>query len=390
MKVPKQKRSQAAPVSRAERQPAGDAQRRVDEGPHQRAQRDRLAQLQADGNRNGLPESLRSGIESLSGLDMSDVRVHRDSARPAQLQAHAYAQGSDIYLAPGQEKHLPHEAWHVVQQKQGRVRPTMRLPDGAVMNDSAALEGEADSMGSAAIVAGRYAPPEPVRAQAPAATVAQGVLWVITDKEKMPETTEKDIERLKGGSGLPASDFATMEHSGRRKHANAAAETMPTDQDLDIHVLAHGGLEDKPWIGGLYLEEFVDALVNKYGVQNIEGRTLWMMVCHVGNAIDAFMKLLEGKGLQNVSVFIPKDFMYISKQGIPHVAGEGRFTDVKTVNKTVAKYDANHSTLAVAGFQPTGGGWEGRRLVSGRVERIGSLHVEEAITNKFDPEGLET
>jgi hypothetical protein len=25
---------------------------------------------------------------------------------------------------PGQEQHLPHEAWHVVQQKQGRVKPT--------------------------------------------------------------------------------------------------------------------------------------------------------------------------------------------------------------------------------------------------------------------------
>lgn len=26
-----------------------------------------------------------------------------------------------IYIAPGQEKYLPHEAWHVVQQKQERV-----------------------------------------------------------------------------------------------------------------------------------------------------------------------------------------------------------------------------------------------------------------------------
>ena len=28
----------------------------------------------------------------------------------------------DIHLGPGQEKHLPHEAWHVVQQKQGQSK----------------------------------------------------------------------------------------------------------------------------------------------------------------------------------------------------------------------------------------------------------------------------
>jgi hypothetical protein len=70
-----------------------------------------------------LPDPLRRGIEALSGLPMRDVRVHYNSARPGRLQAHAFAQGREIHLAPGQEEHLPHEAWHVVQQKQGRVRP---------------------------------------------------------------------------------------------------------------------------------------------------------------------------------------------------------------------------------------------------------------------------
>lgn len=69
---------------------------------------------------SGLPDNLKSGIESLSGISMDDARVHRDSAKPAQLNAHAYAQGSDIHVASGQERHLPHEAWHVVQQSEGR------------------------------------------------------------------------------------------------------------------------------------------------------------------------------------------------------------------------------------------------------------------------------
>ena len=72
-------------------------------------------------NKTGLPGHLKMGIESLSGYSMDDVKVHYNSSKPAQLQAHAYAQGTDIHLGPGQEKHLPHEAWHVVQQKQGRV-----------------------------------------------------------------------------------------------------------------------------------------------------------------------------------------------------------------------------------------------------------------------------
>lgn len=101
-------------------------------------------------NRTGLPDNLKSGIENLSGYSMDDVRVHYNSSKPAQLQALAYTQGTDIHVAPGQEKHLPHEAWHVVQQKQGRVQPTMQL-QGVNVNDNEGLEKEADEMGGRSI-----------------------------------------------------------------------------------------------------------------------------------------------------------------------------------------------------------------------------------------------
>ena len=68
-------------------------------------------------NTTGMPDDLKQGVENISGEDMSDVKVHYNSDKPAQLQAHAYAQGTDIHIASGQEKHLPHEAWHVAQQK---------------------------------------------------------------------------------------------------------------------------------------------------------------------------------------------------------------------------------------------------------------------------------
>lgn len=101
-------------------------------------------------NNTGLPDNLKSGIENLSGYSMDDVKVHYNSNKPAQLNAHAYAQGNQIHLGSGQEKHLAHEAWHVVQQKQGRVKPTVNV-NGAAVNDSAALEKEADVMGGKAL-----------------------------------------------------------------------------------------------------------------------------------------------------------------------------------------------------------------------------------------------
>ena len=93
-----------------------------------------------------LPETLKAGVEHFSGVSMDDVRVHYNSSKPALLQALAYTEGTDIHVGPGQEGHLPHEAWHVVQQKQGRVKPTMQMK-GATINDDTSLENEADVMG---------------------------------------------------------------------------------------------------------------------------------------------------------------------------------------------------------------------------------------------------
>lgn len=106
--------------------------------------------IQKKENNTGLPDNLKSGVENLSGYAMDDVKVHYNSSQPAQLNALAYAQGTDIHVAPGQERHLPHEAWHVAQQKQGRVQATMQMKEGVPVNDDAGLENEADVMGAKA------------------------------------------------------------------------------------------------------------------------------------------------------------------------------------------------------------------------------------------------
>lgn len=105
--------------------------------------------IQQKPNQTGLPDNLKAGVESLSGYSMDDVRVHYNSSQPATVQALAYTQGTDIHVAPGQEQHLPHEAWHVAQQMAGRVEPTTEI-GGMPVNDNVGLEHEADVMGAKA------------------------------------------------------------------------------------------------------------------------------------------------------------------------------------------------------------------------------------------------
>jgi hypothetical protein len=85
---------------------------------------------------------------------LDHVKVQYNSARPAELDAHAYTQGSEIHVAPGQERHLPHEAWHTAQQAQGRVQATAQL-EGVRLNDDVRLEREADVMGARAALGAR-------------------------------------------------------------------------------------------------------------------------------------------------------------------------------------------------------------------------------------------
>lgn len=158
-----------------------------------------------------LPPALLSGIAQLSGIALDHVRVHYTSARPAQLHAHAYAQGSDIHVAPGQARHLPHEAWHLVQQAQGRVAATAQRR-GTPMNEQPHLEREADAMGrraqqlgmrlaataNTAVVTGATGlPPPSMAARAPASGIVQAKLTISKDVIQ-PDQVDALLARLPG------------------------------------------------------------------------------------------------------------------------------------------------------------------------------------------------
>lgn len=106
-------------------------------------------------NRTGIPDAVKQRMEDSFGTDFSSVRVHADSQKAPEVGALAYTQGTDIHFAPGQFKPdttagqelLGHELAHVVQQAEGRVQPTTEV-GGMPVNDSEALEHEADVMGA--------------------------------------------------------------------------------------------------------------------------------------------------------------------------------------------------------------------------------------------------
>lgn len=113
------------------------------------------APVQRQENSTGMPDGVKSKMESGLGSDFSDVKIHANSSKAPGIGALAHTQDSDIYFAPGQFKPgssggqqlLGHELTHVVQQREGRVKPTTEV-NGMPVNDNPGLENEADVMGA--------------------------------------------------------------------------------------------------------------------------------------------------------------------------------------------------------------------------------------------------
>jgi hypothetical protein len=214
-------------------QPKSDLIQKQVPGGEEEPLQGKFVPVQRTANTTGLPDNLKSGVENLSGIDISDVKVHYNSAQPAQLQALAYAQGTDIHVGPGQEKHLPHEAWHVVQQKQGRVQPTLQMKEGVAVNDDQGLEHEAEVMG---FKAGNFAPadardkPAQMKAFIPYASAT-----VIIQKLDKP-LSEDDIGKfyqIKIGASVIVGVFHGFGASNRDMHEFYREDL--TGETMSIH-----------------------------------------------------------------------------------------------------------------------------------------------------------
>lgn len=194
------------------------------------------APVQRVANNTGLPDNLKLGIESLSGYSMNDVKVHYNSDKPTQLNAHAYAQGSAIHLAPGQEKHLAHEAWHVVQQKQGRVQATKQLKGKVAINDDTSLEREADIMGAKALNSSAGATKTPENNSSPSTAVQQ-------QKEILPGNegiVQRTVHSQAGQVLINDRSVPPLSQNARARLDSAMAilvAMLDHDQNIDIHRL---------------------------------------------------------------------------------------------------------------------------------------------------------
>lgn len=140
-------------------------------------------QRAAEPDPTGLGEELKSGLEALSGRDLSPVRVHYDSPKPAQLNAKAFTQLPHIYVAPGEEENVPHEGWHAAQQMAGGVNPTLDVA-GTPVNDDPRLEREADVMGARALTVQRKTENGLRSGAVSAAPVAQRVIRLAADADE--------------------------------------------------------------------------------------------------------------------------------------------------------------------------------------------------------------
>lgn len=105
-------------------------------------------------NATGMPDGLKTKMDSAFNTDFSGVKIHSNSDKATNVGALAYTQGTDIHFGPGQFKPdtskgrelLGHELTHVIQQEQGRVKPTTEV-QGIAVNDDPGLEKEADNLG---------------------------------------------------------------------------------------------------------------------------------------------------------------------------------------------------------------------------------------------------
>ncbi len=188
-------------------------------------------------NRTGLPDGLKAGVESLSGLSLNNVRVHYNSTRPARLHALAYTQGEQIYVAPGQERHLPHEAWHVVQQAQGRVAPTLQLK-GVNINDDDGLEKEADEKGIYAAkiektrpASTRQTPPQPFAQTSGFSPVAQRRVGYEFEMDWMVKAPGNTI------------GMHTAIIQGNHWHTVPDMKPLPAEMQDERHYTGYGNLE---------------------------------------------------------------------------------------------------------------------------------------------------
>ena len=163
-----------------------------------------------------VPDNVKVKVQQNTGVDLSDVSVEHNSPKPFQICAAAYTQGNNVYLGPGQERHLNHELGHVVQQKSGMVS------GGASINENPMLERDAEKALESPPVSGSFGAQTNSSAQMP----IQRVKLCLNDVGTLYDRNEYDE--------IPVAFYQRNEldgqgNAGVRAHVGIDAEQAPSD-----------------------------------------------------------------------------------------------------------------------------------------------------------------
>ena len=104
-----------------------------------------------NGGGQALSKQERTQLGSVFDMDLSGVRIHTGSPAAQKLNAEALTHNGHVHVAGGSYSNdtLGHELGHLRQQNEGRVRANAMIA-GVPLNDSSALESEADDAGRSA------------------------------------------------------------------------------------------------------------------------------------------------------------------------------------------------------------------------------------------------
>ncbi|MEM7102180.1 MAG: DUF4157 domain-containing protein [Bacteroidota bacterium] len=112
---------------------------------------------QKKGNKTGMPDGVKSKMETAFQSDFSNVKMIPNSNKAFDIGAQAFAQGNEVHFAPGKfnpnthegQELIGHELAHINQQQEGRVQANSQLK-GQPFNDQSNLEKEAEQSGKKA------------------------------------------------------------------------------------------------------------------------------------------------------------------------------------------------------------------------------------------------
>ena len=210
-----------------------------------KSQKDKELQMKNDpaspGSKSQMPEDVKSKMENSFGTDFSNVNIHKDSDQATNIGALAYTQGSDVHFAPGQyepgstkgQELLGHELTHVVQQREGRVKPDTEQHKGLNINSDTTLEKEADDMGALA---------------------AQGKMANVRGSGNGVQKANADSQKQADMTNIFASEKVKEEYIDNTKHRLTQSQGSYGDAILEVKNEINTAAAKVPSVASIFVE----------------------------------------------------------------------------------------------------------------------------------------